>query len=128
VTDEASLRSKPLSWKQRRQFVHGKWKQPFIYVEWLAETAVFWLKRSAFIELVGIVAGLSMIVAAWQYVGGADDRKKAREYQAWQVINLSHGIGGSGGRIVALRDLLMDDVDLSGVDIQHTKSGTRPFS
>jgi hypothetical protein len=117
VSDEATLRTKPLTWKRRREFVHARWLLPFIYVEWLAETAVFWLKRSAFIELVGIVAGLSVILAAWQYVRDADERTKAKEFQAWQVINLAHGKGGSGGRIAALRDLVADGVDLSGIDL-----------
>jgi Pentapeptide repeats (8 copies) len=114
---ETILATRPLTWKKRRTFVHGNWKLPFVFIEWLGEKAVFWLKRSAFIELVGIIAGLSVIVAAWQYVQGAEDRKKARQFQAWQVINLAHGKGGSGGRIAALRDLLMDGVDLSGVDL-----------
>jgi hypothetical protein len=92
-------------------------KAPFVFVEWRAETAVYWLKRSALVDLVNIIAGLFVIVAAWQYVRGADDRKKARQYQAWQVINLAHGKGGSGGRIAALRDLLSEGVDLSGVDL-----------
>jgi len=117
VTDEADLQTTTLTWEKRKGFIKHQWLFPFIWVEWLVETAVFWIKRSALVELVGTIAGLSVILAAWQYVRGADEREKVRQYQAWQVLGLAHGKGGSGGRIAALRDLLSDGVDLSGVDL-----------
>lgn len=43
------------------------------------------------------------------------DRKKRSQYEAWQVINLAQGKGGSGGRIEALQDLHRDGANLEGV-------------
>jgi len=38
-------------------------------------------------------------------------------YQAWRVINRTHGKGGSGGRIEALADLLRNGVSLAGINL-----------
>jgi uncharacterized protein YjbI with pentapeptide repeats len=115
--DDDWRKRKPTSWKQRHKSIEVGWKVPFIFAEWLTETIVFWLKRWALIDLIKILGGLSVVVAAWQYITGADERTTARHYQAWQVINLAHGKGGSGGRIEALQELVRDGVDLSGVDL-----------
>ena len=112
-----SLKRRPTNWKQRRKSIHGWWKIPLVWIEWLAETLVFWLRRLAILELITILGGLSVVVAAWQYITGSDERATAKHYQAWQVINLAHGKGGSGGRVEALQDLVRDGVDLSGVDL-----------
>jgi len=43
--------------------------------------------------------------------------RKAANYQAWQVVNSAHGKGGSGGRIDALQDLVVNNVSLAGVQL-----------
>ncbi len=45
------------------------------------------------------------------------DRRKAEQYEAWQVINSAMGQTGSGGRIQALEDLNKDGVALEGVAV-----------
>jgi len=47
----------------------------------------------------------------------AVDQRKAKQYQAWQVINISQGKRSGGGRKDALEDLHKDKVPLVGVDI-----------
>ena len=73
-------------------------------MEWLTETVVFWLNRWALLDLIKILGALSVVVVAWHYITGANERTTAKHYQAWQVINLAHGKGGSGGRVEALQE------------------------
>jgi hypothetical protein len=70
------------------------------------------------------VAIASIIVAMFVYVMGGDERRieaenqrKAKHYQAWQVISAAQGKPGSGGRMDALQDLHRDGISLAGVDI-----------
>lgn len=46
-----------------------------------------------------------------------EDQRKAKHYQAWQVIFAAQGKPGGGGRIDALQDLNRDGVSLAGVDL-----------
>ena len=108
------------------QFKSGfpRWLHPFLWLEWLTEWIVHWLSRWAFIDLVKLIAGLSIVWAAIDYVtSGAErgrareDQRKAKHYQAWQAINTARGQSGSGGRIDALEDLNRDGVSLASVDL-----------
>jgi len=70
------------------------------------------------------IAFLSIIVLMLSYMLGVDERRmqaenqrKAKHYQAWQVISAAHGKTGSGGRKDALQDLHNDGISLAGVDI-----------
>jgi len=47
----------------------------------------------------------------------AVDQRKAKHYQAWQVVIAAQGQRSSGGRIDALEDLNRDGISLTGVDI-----------
>ena len=47
----------------------------------------------------------------------AEDQRKAKHYQAWQAINLAHGLVGNCGRYDALLDLHQDGVSLVGVNL-----------
>jgi hypothetical protein len=70
------------------------------------------------LEYVGrVFAVASVIAAVILYFAESGDRRKAKHYQAWQVINSAQGKQGSGGRIDALQDLNQDKVSLAGVDI-----------
>jgi len=104
----------------------SRWMRPFLYVEWLTEHAVARLDRWAFVELVRIVAGLSVVWAGLTYACSADDRRidaerrrKANHYQAWQVINSARGSPGNGGRVDAIHDLYADTQSLQGIDLRH---------
>jgi len=72
------------------------------------------------------VAIVSIIIGMVVYVMGcperqrqAENQRKAKQYQAWQVINAAKGGFSSGGRIDALQDLANDNVSLAGVDLSN---------
>jgi len=77
---------------------------------------------------------LTVLVAVIFYIVGcperqrqAENQRKTKHYQAWQVINSAQGKKYSGGRIDALQDLNKEEVDLIGVDIYNAflPRGTR---
>jgi len=116
----------PETWSTlRRQ--HTKWARPFVWIEWVTEWAVIWLRRWALLDLVNLIASLSVVWAAISYLTSADERaqaqrdqRKAKQYQAWQVINAGEGKGGSGGRIEALQDLASDNISLKGLNLSKS--------
>jgi hypothetical protein len=79
--------------------------------EWVTEWLVHWLKRWAFVDLLSIVGSFALLTTLVGYCRGADDRaraqldaRKARQFQAWQVITNAQGKPGNGGRTYALQD------------------------
>ena len=60
---------------------------------------------------------IAIAAAAAVFILEIPDRRKAEQYEAWQVINSAMGQTGSGGRIQALEDLNNDGVDLEGVAV-----------
>ena len=112
------------SWRERRQSIKHKWLVPFIFPEWLCERLSYLLGRWAFLDILGHAGRLTILIAVIFYVGECDERRmqsenqrKAKHYQAWQVINAAQGKPGSGGRIDALQDLTRDEVSLDYVDL-----------
>jgi uncharacterized protein YjbI with pentapeptide repeats len=102
------------------------WQQPFIAIEWLTEWVVYAFDRWAFVKLLNVLGSFSLVVTAVAYYRGAPARQqaqqdaiKAKHYQAWQVINTAQGRGGNGGRLDALKELNVDRVDLTGVDLER---------
>ncbi|HAZ48703.1 MAG TPA: globin [Cyanobacteria bacterium UBA11369] len=59
---------------------------------------------------------VSLIVALVLFVKEAPDRKKQFHYQAWSVVDGSHGIRKSYARVIALQDLNEDGVSLRELD------------
>ncbi len=127
---------KPKSWKELSQLITHKWQAPFIYwIEWPCEWISYWLGQWALLEICGHIGRfgvlVSIIVGLCVYVMEADERRmqaenerqqavdqrKAKRYQAWQVIIAAQGKQSSGGRKDALEDLHKDKVPLVGVDI-----------
>jgi hypothetical protein len=103
---------------------HHRWMRPFIAIEWTMEWAVFLLSRLALFDLLKLLANLSLLVGAISYVlsapvrqQAAADQRKAKQYQALQVIQLARGSGVGAGRREALYDLYKDGVTLDGVDL-----------
>jgi uncharacterized protein YjbI with pentapeptide repeats len=115
---------RPDSWEDTRAR-YPRWPRWLLWalgIEWGMEWAVYVLHRWAFVEFLQLAASFSIAVGAISYVRGgeqrrqaAEDARKARHYQAWQVINSAHGRGGSGARADALHDLHRDSVSLAGV-------------
>ena len=117
---------KPKSWKEVRQSIKHKWLVLFIFPEWLCEWFSYFLGRWAPIDILGYAGHFAILVALILYFWGcperhrqAEDQRKAKHYQAWQVITVSQGTRGGGGRKDALEDLNKDDVSLAGVDISE---------
>jgi uncharacterized protein YjbI with pentapeptide repeats len=108
---------RPVPWAQYRYRVRSRVARPFLYVEWLAEWAAWYLGRWVFLEVLEYCGTLSILVGVIFYFAGAHDRREQKHFQAWQVINTAQGKGGSGGRIDALEELNADGVDLVGVDL-----------
>ncbi len=95
-----------------------------MYVEWICEQVSYLLGQWAFLDILGHVGRLTILIAVIFYFMEADERRieaenqrKAKHYQAWQVINAAQGKTGSGGRIDALQDLNRDRVSLAIIDI-----------
>jgi uncharacterized protein YjbI with pentapeptide repeats len=113
----------PGTWEARRvQIVvsrRNRWKIPFVWIEWRMEWLAYWLRRWAFLELLGLIAGLSVLASAVTYMASRGDARKQKHYQAWEVINSAAGHRSSGGRIDALQDLVEDDVSLSSIDLSR---------
>lgn len=112
-----SNREKPPRWKEVRESIKCKWLVPW---QWLS----YHLEKSAFMKILGYGPRILLLIALSVWICGGDERRieaenqrKAKHYQAWQVIALSQGRGAGGGRKDALEDLNKDDVSLSGVDI-----------
>lgn len=102
---------------------YPRWLRPLMWLEWLTELAVYHLSRWSFIELLKLVGSFSLLVAIVTYLSGFDarkraleDQRKAKHYQAWQVINTARGQTSSGGRIGALEELNRDSVSLASLD------------
>jgi uncharacterized protein YjbI with pentapeptide repeats len=62
---------------------------------------------------------LAILFTIVNYFWEAPDRTRSRHYQAWQLIDLAHGVRGDGGRRDALKDLVADNVDLTGIDLSQ---------
>jgi hypothetical protein len=114
---ETNAIERPLPWVQFRKSAGHPVLVPFLYSEWLATWAVFFLSRWTLLQALEYAGNLSILIAAIFYFADAGDRTKATHYQAWQVINTAQGKGGSGGRIDALEQLNDDHVKLVGVDV-----------
>lgn len=107
----------PGTWQERKEKIKHRWARPFIWPEWALDWTVYRLRTWAFLDLLDLVARFTIIFAVIFYFVEADDRRKQKHYQAWQVINSAQGKGGSGGRIQALEELKREQVSLAGVDL-----------
>ncbi|HCO95502.1 MAG TPA: hypothetical protein DIU00_16400 [Phycisphaerales bacterium] len=129
---------KPKSWRERRQSIKHKWLWFFIVLKRLYELLSYWVQHWSFLNFLRNVECLTILVAVIFYIVGYHERKmqsknlqlqvqhlesqlenqrKAKHYQAWQVINIAQGKSGGGGRKDALEDLHKDKVSLVGIDI-----------
>ncbi len=82
-----------------------------------------WLEKQAIFPILDKLGKLSILVAilstAISYQADRKNTIKARHFQAWQVINTATGQTGSGGRELAIRDLIKDDVPMAGINIEN---------
>lgn len=76
---------------------------------------------SAISKLLGAVEPISIIAALIIFIKESSDRKKEFHYQAWSVVNASHGMKVSPARLMALQDLNEDGVALNNLDMAGAK-------
>jgi uncharacterized protein YjbI with pentapeptide repeats len=112
-------RQPPQKWADFYRSIRHKWLLPFLYADWLIDWAAYGLSRSSLLEFLEYCSTFSILIAVIFYFHDAPERKKLSHYQAWQVINIAQGKGGSGGREIALRELNDDHVPLVGVDLSE---------
>ena len=105
------------SWGECRKTIQRRWHVPVVYVEWLCWRVSPFLEQSASLKVLGYLGRLAVLVAVVFYFAESGNRRKAKHYQAWQVVNSAQGKPGGGGRKDALEDLCQDKVSLAGVDI-----------
>ncbi|MGB3493443.1 MAG: pentapeptide repeat-containing protein [Elainellaceae cyanobacterium] len=85
-----------------RRFINWWEKTP---VERGLETFVADLKNLAFLELLGLVANITIIISLGTYLFTEKQRRDAEIFNAWQTITSADGTGGNGGRRRALEFL-----------------------
>jgi uncharacterized protein YjbI with pentapeptide repeats len=114
--------SGPQSWAETRGS-QPLFLRPLLAIEWATEWLVHWLNRWALIELLQLLANFSILLAVISYTltyrEARDSERKARHFQAWQVLNSAHGKPGNGGRGEALEDLHADGVSLARIDLSR---------
>ncbi|MBW4482126.1 MAG: pentapeptide repeat-containing protein [Tildeniella torsiva UHER 1998/13D] len=79
--------------------------KPFHWAEQRMEGLLGWLKELAFLEILGIVSNIGLLIAVATYIGSEKQRRDAEVLNAWQTITSAYGQSGSGGRIQALEFL-----------------------
>jgi hypothetical protein len=109
-------RERPDPWHLHSQSIRLQWLKLFHGFEWCLQWCAYYMGRWAFLEVLEYAGHFSVLVAVILYFNGAEDRRKMKHYQAWQVINTAQGKGGNGGRITALEELNADGIALVGVD------------
>ncbi len=85
--------------KPIRRFTDGWETTP---LELLLEDLEFLLQKSAFLSIINLIAGITIIISLITWLATEKQRRDAEVYQAWQVITAAHNQSGSGGRIKAL--------------------------
>ena len=74
-------------------------------VEQFLEDVVFLLKNAALLDIINLVAAITIIISLITWLATERQRRDAEVYQAWQVITAAYDQPGSGGRIEALEFL-----------------------
>ena len=74
-------------------------------IEKLLEDVEFFLKNAALLEIINLVANVTIIISLGTWLATEKQRRNAEIYQAWQVITAAHDQSGDGGRIEALEFL-----------------------
>lgn len=100
-------------WRRRVEAFERSWFEAAL------EGLVNDLSNLAIIDLLGVLASLSLISGAVGYFLEADERRKQTHYQAWEVINSAAGREAESGRRAAIEDLWADEVHLDGLDIHN---------
>lgn len=95
-----------LSFQQNDRFIRrfADWWET-TPIEKFLEDIAFLLKNAALLDIINLVAGITIIISLVTWLLTGKQRRDAEVYQAWQVITAAHGQSGSGGRRKALESL-----------------------
>lgn len=120
-------RERPQRWAEAKG--GRRWRNPlvvFIWIEWSCEWIAYRLSRWAFISILEHLGRLAIVLALVSWIVEIPERKeaqanqrKAKIFQAWQVITTAQGKPVSGGRDLALRDLIHEGQNLAKVDLSN---------
>ncbi|MGK7956614.1 MAG: pentapeptide repeat-containing protein [Crocosphaera sp.] len=97
-----ALKEKQTTKRPLRRF--AAWWETTIIEKWLEDIA-FLLKNAALLDIVNLVAGVTIIISLITFLVNERQRRNAEVYQAWQVITAAYDQSGSGGRKEALEFL-----------------------
>ena len=121
----AQQKEVPAPWMEWKPRDKPGWFIPFLWIEWVCEWTAYKLGQWAFLDILNYLGRLTILLAVITWFVGFAERKEAQEnqrkakiFQAWQVINTAEGKPGSGGRVQALHDLRDEGAWLIGVDLQ----------
>lgn len=92
---------------------------PFLIFSWLCDWANHFIKSSRFATLIESAGKFTVLIAVIVFFLSADDRKKMKIYQAWQVINTASS--GSSGLKYAINDLIDEEQSLSGINLSNAR-------
>jgi uncharacterized protein YjbI with pentapeptide repeats len=107
------------SWKERSVVVRCRWAVPFAFVEWFCEHLSDRLNKWAFLDVLERIGHLAVLVAVVFYIMEAPERRKVKQYYAWQIINSLKDSRTDGGRKYAIHDLIQDGVSLAGIELMY---------
>ena len=85
--------------------------KPFHFIENGMEYILGWLKEIAFLEILGIISNVGILLAVATYIGTEKQRRDTEVLNAWQTITSAHNQTGNGGRIQALEFLNASPAD-----------------
>jgi hypothetical protein len=115
--DRGAQTRQTIRWQARRATVRYRWAVPFVFTEWACEHLSDRLKKWAFLDVLERIGHLAVLVAVVFYIVEVPERRKVKQYYAWQIINSLKGSRTDGGRKYAIQDLLRDGVSLAGIEL-----------
>lgn len=102
-------------WRGRVEAFENTW------VEAALEGLVHDLSNLAIVDLLSVLASLSLISGGIGYFLDADERRDQNYYRAWSAINSARGQKADSGRKRAIEDLWKGGEDLTGLDIKSVE-------
>jgi hypothetical protein len=93
---------------------------PLQAIEWVLEWMVYWLKRTALVQLLEIAAAFSIVFAAAGWLFERTDRKRQRMYDTWAVLSSGLSEKAHGARNEALAELSEDGFSMAGIVLPDT--------
>jgi hypothetical protein len=84
-------------------------------IEWALEWTAYWLQSWAFVDLLKIAGGFSLVLVGLQFCAEADTRERRWLYETWAVVDRGENQAVHGARNAALEDLARRGLSLAGL-------------